>query len=165
MDSTATTCARHPEVETRLSCTQCGTPICPRCAVDAPVGQKCPDCARQERGARALGKPRQYRRAVAAGLGVAAVGALLLVVVYRGGFLTLIASGAVGYGVATAVRWGAENNAAAPFRRLSHVLSGATVVVGLLLAQGSASLAVFGQPFALLAIAVAVYGSHLRFQR
>ena len=38
-------CADHPDVETRLRCSRCGKPICPRCAVRTPVGMRCPDCA------------------------------------------------------------------------------------------------------------------------
>ncbi len=39
-------CARHPRVDTLLTCVTCGTPICPDCMVETPVGMKCPDCAR-----------------------------------------------------------------------------------------------------------------------
>lgn len=39
-------CARHPEVETGLSCGRCGTPICPRCMMHTPGGARCPDCGR-----------------------------------------------------------------------------------------------------------------------
>jgi hypothetical protein len=38
-------CARHPNVETGLSCGRCGTPICPKCIVMTDVGGRCPDCA------------------------------------------------------------------------------------------------------------------------
>ena len=38
-------CADHPDVETRLRCSRCGRPICPRCSVRTPVGMRCPDCA------------------------------------------------------------------------------------------------------------------------
>jgi hypothetical protein len=38
-------CARHPDVETNLQCGKCGTPICPKCLVQTPVGARCPDCA------------------------------------------------------------------------------------------------------------------------
>jgi hypothetical protein len=41
------TCPRHPDVETRLSCSACGDTICPNCAREAAVGYKCPDCAQQ----------------------------------------------------------------------------------------------------------------------
>lgn len=44
-------CARHPDVETRLTCSSCGTPICPDCLVDAAVSYHCPDCA-EARGQR-----------------------------------------------------------------------------------------------------------------
>ncbi len=38
-------CYRHPDRPTRVSCSECGKPICPDCTVDAAVGQKCPECA------------------------------------------------------------------------------------------------------------------------
>lgn len=38
-------CARHPNVETALSCGRCGTPICPNCSVAGPVGMRCRECA------------------------------------------------------------------------------------------------------------------------
>ena len=38
-------CARHPDVETELGCSRCGTAICPKCLVYTPVGTRCPDCA------------------------------------------------------------------------------------------------------------------------
>ena len=42
-----TTCPRHPKVETSLRCAACGTPICPQCLVQTPVGAKCRDCGSQ----------------------------------------------------------------------------------------------------------------------
>jgi predicted RNA-binding Zn-ribbon protein involved in translation (DUF1610 family) len=44
------TCARHPDVETRLRCSSCETPICPDCGREAAVGFKCPDCAAHAEG-------------------------------------------------------------------------------------------------------------------
>ncbi len=49
-----TTCYRHPTRATRLSCTSCGRPICVECSHDASVGQKCPECAAPQRGARVI---------------------------------------------------------------------------------------------------------------
>jgi hypothetical protein len=37
-------CAKHPKVETRLTCTHCETPICPKCMVVCEVGMKCKKC-------------------------------------------------------------------------------------------------------------------------
>lgn len=42
-------CTRHPDVETELGCSRCGTPICPKCLVYTPVGTRCTDCARVNR--------------------------------------------------------------------------------------------------------------------
>lgn len=38
------TCTRHGEA-TRLSCAECGTPVCPRCMTRTEVGLRCDDCA------------------------------------------------------------------------------------------------------------------------
>ncbi len=43
----AQTCYRHPDRETRVSCSSCGRPICPECMTPTPVGMRCPECARQ----------------------------------------------------------------------------------------------------------------------
>lgn len=40
-------CARHPQEETRLRCTECGAPVCPKCMVMYEVGFKCPGCAKK----------------------------------------------------------------------------------------------------------------------
>ncbi len=44
VDPDQPTCARHPDVPTRVSCSSCDTPICPDCAIESAVGYKCPDC-------------------------------------------------------------------------------------------------------------------------
>jgi membrane associated rhomboid family serine protease len=43
----AETCYRHPDRETRVSCSSCGRPICPECMTPTPVGMRCPECSRQ----------------------------------------------------------------------------------------------------------------------
>lgn len=45
MESAPTVCYRHPNVVTRLSCSECGRSICVECSTDAAVGQKCPSCS------------------------------------------------------------------------------------------------------------------------
>ena len=41
------TCYRHPERETKVSCSNCERPICPDCMTSTPVGMRCPECARE----------------------------------------------------------------------------------------------------------------------
>ena len=40
-------CYRHPDVETRVSCSSCGRPICPDCMTPTPVGMRCPECSKE----------------------------------------------------------------------------------------------------------------------
>ena len=42
------TCYRHPDRETRVSCSNCERPICPDCMTSTPVGMRCPECAKQK---------------------------------------------------------------------------------------------------------------------
>lgn len=162
-ETTPTTCARHPRVETRIACVQCGAAICPDCMVSAPVGFKCPDCARQGRHARGLGKPEQYAKGVAFGIGATAVAALVLAQVYGIGFLSWIASGVAGYLVAEAVRRGAGGNRADPFRYLAIGLALLAVAGGWTLWAGgdvSAAVRVVGRnPFTAVTYLAAVYGA------
>ena len=64
-------CADHPDVETRLRCSRCGKPICPRCAVRTPVGMRCPDCAGKR--ATVVANPAGTLKAAHAGLAVATI--------------------------------------------------------------------------------------------
>lgn len=158
----AMTCARHPRVATGLRCSQCETPICPRCAATTPVGQKCPDCVRQPRAARRLGRPRQLAKGVAAGVGAATAAAFVLQLVYGTGMLSWIASGVAGYGIGRAVRAGAEGNAAPRLRTASMVLAGAAAVGGYLLLAGDLS-GLLG-PYRLVSVAVGVYGAYVAYR-
>ena len=65
-------CADHPDVETRLRCSRCGRPICPRCGVRTPVGMRCPDCA----GTRSSVAANPTRTLTAAGAGLAVAAAV-----------------------------------------------------------------------------------------
>jgi membrane associated rhomboid family serine protease len=49
-------CYRHPNRETRVSCSECGRPICPDCMVFAPVGIRCPEHAGGPQGAARMTK-------------------------------------------------------------------------------------------------------------
>jgi membrane associated rhomboid family serine protease len=49
------TCYRHSGRVTRVSCSNCGRPICPDCMTPTPVGMRCPECARERTKVRTLG--------------------------------------------------------------------------------------------------------------
>lgn len=44
----APVCYRHPNRHTLLRCSRCERPICASCSIDATVGQRCPECVRNE---------------------------------------------------------------------------------------------------------------------
>jgi len=79
-------CSYHPDVETELTCTECGKPICPKEMVLTPVGYKCPEHARAKRGQYTFVKPRQLALAIGAGVLVGIGGAFVVSYVAYGFF-------------------------------------------------------------------------------
>jgi hypothetical protein len=116
----APTCANHPGVQTRLTCSNCGTPICPRCMVSTAVGQKCPDCARQTRRARGTPPAALLARVLGVTLASGGATALLLRGIPRGGFLISALFGLV---VGALAGWAARGR--------KHPLVGAVAAAGL----------------------------------
>ncbi len=77
MATQALKCERHGEL-TRLTCVDCGKPICPKCAVRTEVGLKCEEDATPAAiPEKALAMMRPSRRPLYLGIG----GALLVAVV------------------------------------------------------------------------------------
>lgn len=70
-------CARHPNVETNLRCSKCGTPICPKCLVQTAVGARCPDCGKVDVLPIFRVSTKYYLRAIGAGLGMAIICGLI----------------------------------------------------------------------------------------
>jgi thiol:disulfide interchange protein len=130
----APTCVNHPKVETRLTCSNCGDPICTRCMVTTAVGQKCPRCARQSGRAKGNPEPQVLARAFGAGLAAAALGGVLLVAVP---FVVLAL--VHGFVVGAAVRWAA--------RRRTHPWLGAVAAVAVLVGLVGLVLVMGGNPF------------------
>jgi hypothetical protein len=144
----APTCINHPKVETRLTCSSCGDPICPRCMVATAVGQKCPNCARQS--GRAKGNPDAalLARAFGAGLAVAAGAGLIMLLV---SFASLLLALAHGFLVGATVRWAA--------RRRTHVRLGLAAAAAVVLGLGGVALLLGGNPLgARLLLAYAISG-------
>jgi len=148
-------CTYHPDVETNVSCSNCGKPICPKDMVYTPVGIKCPECARPVGRMTAHGKPRDYAMAALVGvLGAIGGGMLLgeLLSVARIG--TFIFSLAFGYVMGEASSWAARRNGGLAYQ----AIVGVSTVTGLVIA-GLVSGALFGAFFiagAVFATVVAV---------
>jgi hypothetical protein len=155
-------CVRHPDTETYLRCSSCESPICPDCWREAAVGYQCPDCA-TTRGAAIAERPTRPKlfggtasrdttpgtaassgrdrlsasitaRAGAVGLGAAVLAGLLLGPVLSQGTFFLLSSGALGWGVARAVVWAAEETVTSLVRGMALAAAGFTVAVGIVTA-------------------------------
>jgi hypothetical protein len=79
-------CANHPNVETLVSCSNCGKPICTDCMVHAPVGVKCRDCARMPRSALVRLKPARAATAIGAAAGTALAVGIAMGAIANSGF-------------------------------------------------------------------------------
>lgn len=64
-------CAKHPKVDTNLSCGKCGKAICPKCLVQTPVGVRCEECANLKALPTYQVSTVYYLRAIGAGIGIA----------------------------------------------------------------------------------------------
>jgi hypothetical protein len=150
----APTCVNHPKVETRLTCSNCGDPICTRCMVATAVGQKCPRCARQSGRAKGNPEPQVVGRAFAAGLVVAAAGGFLFLVLPFAGLLLAFIHGFV---VGAAVRWAA--------RRRTHPWLGVAAAVAVLAGLGGLALLLGVSPFALRLLLAYLVSGGVAFAR
>lgn len=121
-------CSYHPNVLTRLRCSKCGKPICPRCAVETPVGFRCPDCA----AVRGLPTYQTSNVALVKSVAVGLLIALVVGVVW--GFFpswNFYLALALGFGVAEGMAW------AANYKRGSdlQIAAIACVVIGLIVSR------------------------------
>src|SRR4029450_12641444 len=89
----APTCVNHPKVETRLTCSNCGDPICTRCMVTTAGGRKSPPCAGQSGRAKGNPEPVLLARAFGAGVAASAAGAVVFVFLPFAGFVLAPAHG------------------------------------------------------------------------
>jgi hypothetical protein len=121
IETGATKCARHPNVETGLACGRCETPICPKCMVMTDVGARCPTCAPRRKLPQfeigALYLLRGLAAALAAGAALGAFWGLLL----QGflGLITIFLGIGLGYGVAEPVSLATNRKAGTPLQAVA----------------------------------------------
>ena len=158
-------CARHPNVETELTCGRCETPICPRCVVFTDVGARCPVCAPARKLPQFEVGPLYFLRGAAAaliaGVGLGAVWGILLP--GRIGLFGLFLAAFLGYLIAEAVGAATNRKSGTP---LQVVAAGGVIAAYLIrnLVAGNGLLPVddlFGYIAVIVAGAVAI--SRLRY--
>jgi hypothetical protein len=98
-------CFYHPNVETRLRCSRCDKPICPRCMVSTPVGYRCPDCARGPRPAIYQPTAAGMTKALVLGIGAALISGGLWGMFPEWAFYCALL---LGFTVAEGMAWGAN---------------------------------------------------------
>jgi len=140
-------CSYHPDVETELSCTECGKPICPKEMILTPVGYKCPEHARAAKGQYQFVKPKQLALAVVTGAVVGIGGAFLVGSIGFGGFFIGIIWGSL---VSEAVRRASGGHRGGTV----GVVAVASIAIGSLLAGVSIITAIIAIVVALIQLAV-----------
>jgi hypothetical protein len=121
-------CSYHPSTMTRLRCSRCGKPICPRCGVRTPVGLRCPECA----GVRGLPTYRTDSTSLAKAFAIG--GAVALAVGVLWGFIpqwNFYLSLLLGFSVAEAMAWAAKGKRGRDLQAVGIAL----VVAGLILSR------------------------------
>lgn len=121
-------CSHHPDVMTRLRCSRCGKPICPRCGVRTPVGLRCPECA----GVRGLPTYRTSSGAIAKAVGMGLLIAVPLGIAW--GFFPqwqFYFALAMGFGTAEAMARAANNKRG----RDLQLLAMGIVLIGMIISR------------------------------
>jgi len=107
-------CARHPKVETALTCIRCGTPVCPDCFVTGAVGFLWRTCAAQGKSPLYQVRPERFVLALIAGIIAGGIAGVVLqyisfyiffVAPLVGGFLGEVVLRAVGHKRGIRVEW------------------------------------------------------------
>ena len=99
-------CATHPNVDTSLTCSKCGKPICPKCLMETAVGFRCRDCARLQRLPTYRISIRHYLIATGTGFGVGVGAGILwglIGVILPFFYLNLLLAAGVGYGISQVI--------------------------------------------------------------
>ena len=153
-------CQWHPNVETRLSCSQCGKSICTQCMIQASVGIRCPECGKGVKMPTFDVQPIYYARAIGAGVGISIGGGILWIifnVIFGGyGILSSIPVLAVGYVAGELI---SKSVNAKRSNGLAYIAAGAVVgafIIALPTSPASGSIS------GLIVLAIAVYSAAQR---
>ncbi len=159
-------CEKHPKTETRLACSRCDKPICPRCMVETPVGMRCRECAKVSRLPTFDVTGAYLARGIAAGLVSAILAGAAFVLLsnflFLGSFMGLVALGAVGYVVGEAISVSVNRRRGRTLKTVaaaSVFLAFVTLSVGALILFGT----VYASLYTFLGLGAGVYVAISRF--
>lgn len=126
-ESHKTFCYKHPNRETRLKCTECEKYICSGCAIQAPVGQKCPDCvASKMTHLEKITTPQLLKAAIVAIITASVIGYFWAD--YNYGFIGLILAYLIGY----CVCWSIKKAIGVKIGMRVHIIASVAVIIGIL---------------------------------
>ena len=131
-------CATHPKVETNLRCGKCGKPICPKCMVQAPVGARCPDCAKLVKLPTYAVSLKHYLRAISSGLGMALVCGTLwgLLIGFFFLYLNLLFAPIIGYAIGEVISLSVNRKRGNWLAVIGGIALGISYVVSILVPWG-----------------------------
>jgi len=160
-------CSNHPEIETKLSCGRCGTIICYKCVMHAPVGIRCFGCVRTTKIPVFDVDSLSYVKVTLASIVLSILASLffgfVFVVIYRIQIILLAAMIGVGYALGESVSFLSN-------RKISNLLKliAATNVVIFFVCAGLLNplvfIVTFGNPFLWVTFLMAVYVATLRIR-
>ena len=118
-------CANHPDVETGLTCSKCGKPICPKCMIQTPVGARCSQCAKLKKLPTFQLSHANLAKATMAGLGAALVSGIIWYLishfVFHGLLSNILLAAALGYGTGQIVSLSANRKRGLPLKIVASI--------------------------------------------
>jgi len=158
-------CATHPDVETGLTCSKCGKPICPGCLVQTPVGARCAQCARLSKLPTFQLSRSDYVKAILVGIAAAVVGGILWYLIrwfspFMLYFNLLVAAG-VGYGIGQAIGFSVNRKRSVSLK----IIAGICMLLAFVIANHIVlpwSFVLSFNLFNILAIALGIYLATIR---
>jgi hypothetical protein len=154
-------CANHPNVETVLRCNRCGKPICTKCAIQTPVGFRCPECVYQQQSVYYTARTADYPIAATIVFVLSVIGGIFvpalagIVGLLYGAILMIFIAPAIGGVLAEAVRRVAGKRRG---RYMRYVIPGAAILgtgLGFLVSLGLGILVPWLRPNFLVALVYA----------
>ncbi len=162
--ATTTTCHWHPNRDTRLTCGNCGKPICTQCMRHHPVGIRCKECAGLARLPTYQVSASYAARGIGAMVGLGIAGGLVLLLVRSvlgsfAGFLFFFLMFGLGYALGEGVSAAVNRRRGKPYQYMAAgavLIAASPILISLLLSLSISIGALFTLAGVVAAVAVAM---------